>query len=81
MARAAISNPTVGRSLRMAPTSVSRLRSGSRRPSVDVMERVQREYGWEIGAQVEARRMGRYHIDLETLLIDKFGEADVSTPA
>lgn len=64
-------NQEVGERIGLTHSSVSRLRSGARLPSVPTMARIQEVYGWSVQEQVEARGRGTY--------ADEF-EAAIATP-
>lgn len=40
--------------------SISRIRAGKRKPSLEVMSAVAKLFGWELHLQAEARTAGRY---------------------
>ena len=73
MSRAAITNVQVGLDIGLDHTTVSRIRSGDRLPSIDVMVAIARVYGWKIDAQVRARTEDRYASGFEAVLIRSFG--------
>lgn len=58
-------NPSVGKRLGLSPSGVSRIRTGSRLPSLRVIEQVAEEYGWTVQEQVQARLAGAYAREFE----------------
>jgi transcriptional regulator with XRE-family HTH domain len=55
-----ISNIKLGELLGLSHASVSRIRSGSRLPSSEVMLEIKKLTGWTVDEQLEARNEGRY---------------------
>lgn len=58
-------NEEVGRKIGLTHSSVSRIRSGERLPSIEVMSRIEEEYNWSVGGQVRARQNGTYKDEFE----------------
>lgn len=80
--RAAITNVQIGKDIGLDHTTVSRIRSGERLPSIDVMVDVELRYGWRVEQQIKSRLDGTYAEDLETKLVKMFGVAEpVATPS
>lgn len=46
--------------------TISRLRSGDRRPSMALMSRIEKELGWSIETQARAWINGNWHLKFET---------------
>jgi transcriptional regulator with XRE-family HTH domain len=61
-------NHEVGARIGLSHSGVSRIRSGTRLPSVPVMSKIASEYGWDLNDQVEARYHGSYHVEFERVL-------------
>jgi ribosome-binding protein aMBF1 (putative translation factor) len=83
MERAAISNSQIGSDIGLDYTTVSRIRSGQRLPSIDVMVEIERVFKWPVAEQVDARTKDCYAEAFEKRLVDQFGwvDHDASTPA
>lgn len=47
-----VTNPEVGKRLGLSYSAISRIRSGSRYPSVAIMRKIRDVYGWPIQDQV-----------------------------
>lgn len=54
-----ITNREIGERIGLSVASVSRLRSGERTPSLDVMVLIEKEYGFTVQQQVDAREIDR----------------------
>lgn len=65
-----VSNQEVGELIGLSHSSVSRLRSGERGTSVQVMLKVEKLLGWDIHDQIEQRDKGKYAEKLERLLTE-----------
>lgn len=74
--RAAITNVQVGDDIGLAHSTVSRIRSGDRLPSVDIMVEIERVYQWKVNWQIRARMNGNYAEKFEELLMNRFGVED-----
>lgn len=74
--RAAVSNPKVADRLGLHFTMVSRLRSGARLPSVEMMVKIEEEFNWSIAHQVKARisPATTYGAEFEHALMKEYGE-------
>lgn len=82
MERAVISNSQIGSDVGLDYTTVSRIRSGQRLPSIDVMVEIERCYDWPVADQVKARGNENYDEQFEHILVLRFGAtSDASTPA
>lgn len=80
--RAAITNVALGELIDLSHATVSRIRSGDRLPSVEVMAKIKDELGWSLDDQVSARLARRYVERFEEILVRRYGVAeDVATPA
>lgn len=69
-----VSHAEVGRLLGCNFSMASRLRSGLRHPSVQMIGTIERVFGWKAGAQVKSANAGTYAADFEQCLIRKYGE-------
>jgi transcriptional regulator with XRE-family HTH domain len=81
MSTAAITNREVGELLGMTHAGVSRLRSGDRLPSIDIMCEIEKHYQWNIDAQIKARRNGTYATEFEAALTRQHGALLVNSSA
>lgn len=79
MQRSLATNVEVAERLGLTHSGVSRLRSGDRRASFDVMARIEKRLGWELSYQVNARRDGKWAEAFEAVLVKEYGAADVAT--
>jgi len=68
--RAKVTNQRVAEDLGITHSAVSRIRSGERRPSIDLMKRVAGRFGWEVGDQVHSQQ---YATDFEAVLTSYYG--------
>lgn len=57
---ARVYNHDVAEALGLHHSMVSRIRGGSRRPSIETMDRVRELTGWSMDAQMRARNDGSY---------------------
>lgn len=76
--RAAVTNVQVGDDIGLDHTTVSRIRTGTRLPSIDVMVDIARVYGWNVEKQIEARMEDRYQERFEFCLVSRFGVDDLA---
>ena len=74
--RANVTNVQVGDDIGLAHSTVSRIRSGDRLPSIDIMVEIARVYGWSVERQIEARMADRYTGRFERMLVERFGAED-----
>ena len=51
-----LTNSQVAEALGLSESGVSRLRSGDRLPSLDVMQKIEDVYGWTVQGQSNARK-------------------------
>lgn len=65
-----ISNQQLGQLIGLSHSSVSRLRSGERGTSVEVMLKVEKLLGWDLHDQIAHRDKGQYASKLERLLVE-----------
>lgn len=73
MTLAAVTNVAVGKAIGLAHSSISRIRSGDRTPSLDIMLDIEREFGWSVRDQAIARREDKYASEFEKILIQRYG--------
>lgn len=57
---ATITNESIARDLGVSHSTVSRIRSGDRLPSVPLMVQIERAYNWSVQEQVRSRESGKY---------------------
>lgn len=75
----AVTQSQVARDLGVSLATVSRVRSQDRKPTLNLMERLDRVYGWRISEQATLYRDGKWLDGFESLLqslqlIDEAGE-------
>ena len=63
-----LSNGKLGELLGVSFATASRIRSGARLPSIEVMYRVKQLWGWSMDDQTEARLGGNYHLQFSDLI-------------
>lgn len=80
MIRSAATNAEVGLLIGLDHTSISRLRSGTRRPSLTVMSAMSDHFDWSLDDQALALRNGCYHVEFEKILIHKYGKSSDVVP-
>lgn len=56
----ALTNGEVAEALGLSESGVSRLRSGDRLPSLQVMQTIETVYGWTVQGQSNARQAGEW---------------------
>lgn len=61
-------NIEVAERIGLSHSSVSRIRSGDRLPSIDVMANIAESYGWDFTSQVHSRQAGTYADDFEAVI-------------
>lgn len=66
--RAGVSNPRVAADLGISESMVSRIRSGDRLPSIQLVRKIATVYGWPVAEQIEDLDPGRYAVAFEDLL-------------
>ncbi len=64
--------------LGLTHSGISRIRSGSRLPSIEVMDQLDKLYGWSVVKQIRARQTGTYAQELEAVLAETTGPGDDS---
>lgn len=65
---ATLLNKEVAEDLGLSESGVSRLRSGSRSPSLTVMQKIEAKYGWSMQDQSNARKSNRWKAGFEKAL-------------
>jgi transcriptional regulator with XRE-family HTH domain len=65
-----IKNGRIGEQIGLSYAQVSRIRNGTRRPSVETMLRIEDVYHWSAQAQLNARRAGTYATEFEARVVD-----------
>lgn len=55
-----ITNARVAKDIGVTHSMVSRIRSGDRHPSFEIMAQIERAYNWTISDQAKARTEGKY---------------------
>ena len=73
--QAAPTNVEVGLAIGLSHSTVSRIRSGDRLPSMAVMSEIERAYGWTRIDQWAARDAGRYADEFELAIRGQFRTA------
>lgn len=71
--RALVTNQQVATDLGITHSAVSRIRSGERRPSLDLLIRIADVFGWSVDDQAYSLSYGNYAADLETKLTVRYG--------
>jgi transcriptional regulator with XRE-family HTH domain len=66
-----LSNAEVARRLGITASGVSRLRSGNRRPSFDLMVKIANEFWWPLEDQARSRDAGNWVVRFETHLTEE----------
>lgn len=66
--RSAVTNQAVADRIGITHSAVSRIRSGDRLPSFDVMRVIAEVYGWDLQSQSDARILGSYASEFEAVL-------------
>lgn len=56
-----VTNPEIARQLDLSDSAVSRIRSGNRYPSLDVMRKMEAAYSWPVAEQLELIPGGGQH--------------------
>lgn len=79
-------NGEVASALGLSKSGVSRLRSGDRLPSLALMQRIEKAYGWTVQAQSDSRAKGSWTQDFNDALCteklgrDQYGPVTVDVP-
>ena len=71
--RSLVTNQKVGEDLGISHSMVSRIRSGDRRPSLEVMYQMHAEWNWPLDVQAFSWSMGTYARDFEAELVKQYG--------
>lgn len=71
--RSVVSNSVVGKALGVHFTTASRIRSGSRVPSVPLMLKIEKVFEWELHEQAHAIVACTYDEEFEAALVRRFG--------
>lgn len=71
--RSLATNEWVAQQLGLTHSMISRIRSGDRRPSIEVMGKIQERFHWSLNKQLEARREGNYAAQFELILGRQYG--------
>lgn len=72
--RSQVTNQKVGEDLGISHSMVSRIRSGDRRPSLEVMLKMHEEWDWPLDVQAFSWTMGSYARDFEAELVKAYGQ-------
>jgi transcriptional regulator with XRE-family HTH domain len=75
-----LTNSQVAEALGLSESGVSRLRSGDRLPSLDVMQTIEKVYGWTVQGQSNARQAGDWTKAFVAVLQTAAEEAAQETP-
>lgn len=81
MARANITNKDISEKLSLDHTTVSRYRSGDRRPSLDIIIKIAEEFNWDMSLQALSLKNNVWHEGFEARLVDLYGEVADDAPA
>ncbi len=73
--RSQVTNQKVGEDLGISHSMVSRIRSGDRRPSLEVMLKMHEEWEWPLEAQALSWSLGRYALEFEAMLVKQYDQA------
>lgn len=78
--RATVTNQRVAEELGITHSMVSRIRSGDRLPSINLVRQIADKFGWPVSKQIEDLDPKRYADAFEAVLIRRFdvGTHDVS---
>jgi transcriptional regulator with XRE-family HTH domain len=72
--RAQVTNQKVADDLGITHSAVSRIRSGDRRPSLDVMLKMHEEWKWPLDVQAFCLTMGTYTENFEAELVKRYDQ-------
>lgn len=72
--RALITNQRIADDLGVTHSAISRIRSGDRRPSLEVMLKIMDIYGWSLEVQALAWTMGQYSAEFEIYLAEHYDQ-------
>lgn len=70
--KATVTNEKVAQDLGLSHSMISRLRSGGRNPSFETMIAIERKLAWTVEAQIRSRTAGRWDVDFEGILGQKY---------
>lgn len=73
--RSLATNQQVADDLEVDVSTASRLRSGYRRPSINMMSKIQQVYGWLVGDQARSMLDNTFDKSFEGVLCDKYGSS------
>jgi plasmid maintenance system antidote protein VapI len=72
----ALSNVALGDSLGVSHATISRIRSGNRTPSTDLILRISKLFDWSIEEQIEAKM--RQHEGVDRAYADEFARRELA---
>lgn len=75
-----LTNSQIAEALGLSESGVSRLRSGDRLPSLEVMQKIELKYGWTVQGQSNARQAGDWTKAFVAVLQTAAEEAAQETP-
>jgi transcriptional regulator with XRE-family HTH domain len=83
--RAEVTNQQIANDLGITNAGISRIRSGGRIPSLELMLKIERLTRWKLSSQATAKQDGTYAAKLEVALqrhyIEQAAETDTFVPA
>lgn len=68
-----VTNREVGEVLGVTHSMISRIRSGSRKPSLALMTRIEYEFHWSVQSQAHNLILGTYESEFEQVLSREYG--------
>lgn len=68
-----VTNSAVGERIGLGHSGVSRIRTGARVPSLDVMQQIAAQFRWPLMAQVNSKLAATYAEDFEAILVGEYG--------
>lgn len=72
--RALVTNQQVGTDIGATHSMVSRIRSGDRLPSFELMRQIETQIGWSMTDQTDARLLGSYAQEFESALAKNYAD-------
>ena len=78
--KASVTNQQVATDLGVSHATISRIRSGDRVPSVELMDTIARVTRWKINRQVGARLAGKYADEFESMLARHYSHTTEFNP-
>lgn len=66
-----LTNREMGEKIGVTHSAVSRIRNGIRKPSLEVMRKIDKRFGWTVQAQSASMQKGRYAKDFDLLVRGK----------